>query len=127
MESLYLQRQPTMARRLATLALAFVATHATAQEAPVLKSEKEQLSYALGMDLGHQLHRLSVDVDPAIFAQGLGDALADHKTLMNPEDAKATIARLQDALRRTEADRARMQAKTGAPGASDSSQGDTKH
>jgi len=105
-----LHRQPTTAGRLAALALAFLAMQAMAQEAPVLGSEKDQLSYALGMDLGHQLHRLSVDVDPSIFAQGLGDALADQKTLMTPEEAKATIARLQDALRRTETERARMQA-----------------
>jgi len=113
---------------LAVLSAVILSTHAAAEGASVLKSEKDQLSYALGMDLGHQLHRLSVDVDPGIFAQGLGDALADRKTLMTPEEGKATIARLQDALRRTEADRARMQApKAGAPGETASGQANTSH
>jgi hypothetical protein len=58
-----------------------------------------------------------VDLDPEIFAKGLGDALSDSKTLMTRDQAQATIARLQDSLKRTEMDRARMQApQTSAPG-----------
>jgi len=69
------------------LSIVLTAAPALAQEAPVLESEKDQLSYALGMDLGSQLRRLSVDVDPGVFAQGLGDAVTEGKTLMTREEA----------------------------------------
>jgi FKBP-type peptidyl-prolyl cis-trans isomerase FklB len=60
-----------------------------------LKTEKEQRSYALGMDLGNQFRKMSIDVDPAVLAKGLSDALAGGKTLMTDAEAKQAIARLQ--------------------------------
>ncbi len=63
------------------------------------KTEKELRSYALGMDLGGQLRKLSVDVDPATFASGLADGLAGGKTQMTADEAKDAIARLQAELK----------------------------
>lgn len=74
-----------------------------------LKTEKDQRSYALGMDLGNQFRKLSVDVDPAVFAQGLGDALVGRKTLLTDDEVKAVIARLQAELKARQ-----MQASTTA-------------
>ena len=58
------------------LGIALLTAPVFAQEAPTLKSEKEKLSYALGMDLGNQLRKMAVDIDPALFGKGLGDALS---------------------------------------------------
>jgi FKBP-type peptidyl-prolyl cis-trans isomerase FklB len=69
-----------------------------AQDAPALKTEKEKLSYAMGMDLGNQLKSRSVEIDPAIFGRGLVDALSGSKTLLTPEEAKAIITELQKAM-----------------------------
>jgi FKBP-type peptidyl-prolyl cis-trans isomerase FklB len=77
------------------LALAVAASTVFAQDAGPLKTEKDKRSYALGMDLGAQLRKLSVDVDPAVFAKGLGDALAGGKTLLTDADVKAAIASIQ--------------------------------
>ncbi len=71
---------------------------ACAQEAPPLKTQKDRLSYAMGMDLGAQLKAVSVDIDSAVFARGLGDALSGSKTVLTPDEAKAAIAELQKAL-----------------------------
>jgi FKBP-type peptidyl-prolyl cis-trans isomerase FklB len=71
---------------------------ALAQEAPALKTEKEKLSYAMGMDLGNQLKSRSVDIDPAIFARALKDALSGAKTQLTEDEAKAVIAELQKAI-----------------------------
>ena len=68
---------------------------AGAQEAPALKTEKDKLSYAMGMDLGGQLKAQSVDIDPALFAEGLKAALAGSKTLLTDAEAKAAISKLQ--------------------------------
>ena len=63
------------------------------------KTEKELRSYALGADLGTQLRKLSVEVDPAVFARGLADALAGGKTSMTDDEVKAAISRLQSDLK----------------------------
>ena len=60
-----------------------------------ITTEKDRLSYALGMDLGAQLKGRSVDIDPAIFARGLTDALSGSKTVLTEEEAKAAITKLQ--------------------------------
>ena len=87
-----------MMRWILTLVLLTVPTLAAAQDAPALKTEKEKLSYAMGMDLGNQLKSRSVDIDPAIFARALKDALSGGKTLLTDAEAKAVIAELQKAM-----------------------------
>lgn len=70
---------------------------ASAQDAPGFKTEKDKLSYAMGMDLGNQLKTRSVDIDPAVFAQGLKDALSG-KTLLTQAEAKTVITELQKVM-----------------------------
>jgi FKBP-type peptidyl-prolyl cis-trans isomerase len=49
----------------------------------------------MGMDLGSQLKARSVDIDPALFEQGLRAALAGAVPLLTTDEAKAAIAELQ--------------------------------
>jgi FKBP-type peptidyl-prolyl cis-trans isomerase FklB len=79
-----------------------------AQEAPALKTEKDKLSYAMGMDLGAQLKSVGVDLDAALFAVGLKAALAGAKTALTPEEAMAVITELQKSLATKQAAAARM-------------------
>ncbi len=73
---------------------------ATAQEAPGLKSQKERISYALGLDLGNQLRKMSVDVDPEVFGRGFRDALSGSQTLLTQEQVRAAISELQAEMKR---------------------------
>jgi FKBP-type peptidyl-prolyl cis-trans isomerase FklB len=92
-------------RWLLTLVVLALPPLAGAQEAPPLATDKDRLSYAMGMDLGQQLKAQSVDIDPALFARGLADVQSGGKTLLNTAEAKAAIAELQKAMivRRAEA------------------------
>ena len=85
-------------RWMLTVVMMLLPAFAAAQEAPALKTEKDKLSYAMGMDLGNQLKTRAVDVDPAIFGRGLADALAGSKTLLTADEAKAIITELQKAM-----------------------------
>ena len=85
-------------RWILTVAMLLLPALTAAQDAPALKTEKEKLSYAMGMDLGNQLKSRSVEIDPAIFGRGLVDALSGSKTLLTPEEAKAIITELQKAM-----------------------------
>ncbi|MEI6668036.1 MAG: FKBP-type peptidyl-prolyl cis-trans isomerase [Acidobacteriota bacterium] len=71
---------------------------ASAQDASAPKTDKDRLSYAMGMDLGNQLKLKSVDIDPAVFAQGLKAALAGSKTLLTEDDVKTIIGDLQKSM-----------------------------
>jgi FKBP-type peptidyl-prolyl cis-trans isomerase FklB len=89
----------------------FLAGSAVAQDAPALKSQKEKVSYALGMDLGNQFRKQATDVDPALLYQGLKDALAGGKTLLTEEEARAAIAVLQNELAKKQAEAAKILAE----------------
>ena len=83
-----------------------------------LKTEKEKFSYALGMSLGTNLHRQSVEVDPNIFAQGLRAALSGGKTLLTLEEAQAAIGEAQNEARK------KQQEKMQVEGAANKKEGD---
>jgi FKBP-type peptidyl-prolyl cis-trans isomerase FklB len=101
----------------ATVVAWAVAAGAWAQEAATLKTDKDKLSYAMGMDLASQLKSRAVDVDPAIFARGMQDALAG-KTVMTDADAKVIIAELQKSIV------AKMQAEAKAAGEKNKAEGE---
>jgi FKBP-type peptidyl-prolyl cis-trans isomerase len=88
--------------------------HAAAKTAPVLtlKTDKDKESYAIGMNIGATMRRQSVDVDPAILARGLKDALAGGKTLLTEDEAKAVMTSLQAQVRKTQEEKAQVAADT---------------
>lgn len=69
---------------------------------PGLPTKKDQVSYAIGMNVGKGLHRESIDVDPNVILQGLKDAMADGKLLMTDEQAQQTLTQLQAEVRERE-------------------------
>jgi FKBP-type peptidyl-prolyl cis-trans isomerase FklB len=74
----------------------------------VLKTPKDKASYALGMNMGENLHKASVDVDPNILARGLKDALAGGKTLLTDEEAKAAMNALQADVRKKQEEKIQL-------------------
>lgn len=81
---------------------------ATTRRAPAAKSplaaplttQKDKFSYALGMDLGTNLRKQSVPVDPTILARGMKDALAGGKTALTDDQAKAVLMEVQNDMRK---------------------------
>ena len=71
----------------------------TASAPLTLSTQKQKVSYALGMGLGKNLKRDSVEVDPAIILRGLKDAIAGNKLLLTDEEAKNAIVALNNELR----------------------------
>jgi FKBP-type peptidyl-prolyl cis-trans isomerase len=92
-------------RWIMVFAITLVSGAAAAQDIPELKTQKEKVSYALGMDLGSQLRKQAIDVDPALFGKGLKDALAGGETLLTENQVRDAILVLQAELKKKEADR----------------------
>jgi len=84
-----------------------------------LKTQKEKVSYALGMNIGTGLHKQGVTMDPALVAKGLRDAMNGSKTLMSEDEARAALTQLQNDVRE------KMQAKSKEEGAANRKDGDT--
>ena len=72
----------------------------SAQDAATLKSEKEKLSYALGVATGNQMRLQSLDLDLDLYAQGLRDALSGGKMLLTDAELREIMAGFQNELRR---------------------------
>jgi FKBP-type peptidyl-prolyl cis-trans isomerase FklB len=98
------QDAPTNKIKATPAAEAQRATAHKTQDSSALKTKKEKISYALGMDLGNQFRRASIEVSPALFGQGLKDALSGGKTLLSEEQVRAVISAIQGEQKRKEAD-----------------------
>jgi len=65
-----------------------------------LTTTKDKFSYALGMNIGANLHRQSVEVDPSILLRGLKDGMAGGKTEMTEDEARAALTEVQTEMRK---------------------------
>jgi FKBP-type peptidyl-prolyl cis-trans isomerase FklB len=86
--------------------------HAAAGTPLVLKTEKDKTSYAIGMNIGKSMNKNSMDVDPAIVARGIKDALAGGKTLLTDDEAKAVMTTFQTEMRKKVEDKMQETAAT---------------
>ncbi len=68
---------------------------AFAGEKDELKTQKDKLSYAIGMDMGGSLKRNSIDVDVDALVKGLKDSLAGGKMLMTEQEQRETLVAFQ--------------------------------
>jgi len=89
-----------MKRRLAVALCAIFAFSVTsfAADGPELKSDKEKISYSIGMDIGGNLKRGSVEVDPDMLAKGLKDSYNGDNTLLTEDQARQAIEDFQKTL-----------------------------
>jgi FKBP-type peptidyl-prolyl cis-trans isomerase FklB len=78
-------------RMVVILGVLFLVGVVNAQEKPVLKNQKEKVSYIIGMDIGNNLKKQSVDVDPNSLARGIQDTLSGAKPLLSKEEIQETM------------------------------------
>jgi FKBP-type peptidyl-prolyl cis-trans isomerase FklB len=73
---------------------------ATGAKTPLaLKTDKDKVSYAIGVNIGKSMRKDTVDIDPAIFSRGMKDALSGGKLLLTDEEMKVALTKLQTDLR----------------------------
>ena len=71
---------------------------AFAADAPALSSDKEKISYSIGMDIGGNLKRQSIELDPDLLAKGFKDSYTGGKTLLTEEESRQVIQNFQKQL-----------------------------
>jgi FKBP-type peptidyl-prolyl cis-trans isomerase FklB len=90
-----------------------------ATAAAPLTTQKQKASYAVGANIGRGLHRDGVDVDPAIVARGLRDALAGAKLQLTDEEMKAALTTLTAEMKK------KQDAETAAVSEANKKEGET--
>jgi FKBP-type peptidyl-prolyl cis-trans isomerase len=113
------QQTPTTKAQPASAATTQQTPAERSQQGVVLNTQKDKISYAVGMNIGTNLHRQSLDVDPAILLQGLKDGLAGNKPLLTEEEARTLLTQLQEDLRKQQAEKAQQM------GAANKTEGET--
>jgi FKBP-type peptidyl-prolyl cis-trans isomerase FklB len=82
------------------LGVGLLAAQVGAQEAQVLKTQKDQMSYSLGADMGRNLKRNGIEVDLDLMIRGLKDGLSSEKLLISERDLRRILSDFQAELRR---------------------------
>jgi FKBP-type peptidyl-prolyl cis-trans isomerase FklB len=82
-------------RLMAVLGIVLLACQVNAGENLVLKDQKDKVSYSIGMNIGNNLKKQSIDVNPDVLAQGIKDALSGSKALMTEQEVNETIMAFQ--------------------------------
>ena len=77
-----------------------------------LNTQKDKVSYAIGMSVAKNLQRQSLDVDPAILMQGLKDTLAGGKTLLTELEAQMVLTELQTEARKKQEEKMQQAGET---------------
>jgi len=86
-------------RLIAAALFVLMAGSAGAQDAPALKDQKEKISYIIGMDIGTNFKRQSIDIDPDILGRGIKDGLSGAKPLLSEQETKEVLAAFEKVMR----------------------------
>jgi FKBP-type peptidyl-prolyl cis-trans isomerase FklB len=99
-----------MHSHLAVVALVGLIGCSPAEEKDVkLETQKDKISYAIGMSVGKNLNRDSISISPDAFLRGVMDARLDSAArLMNDGEIQTTMMAFQDSLRKKQEDQARV-------------------
>lgn len=63
-----------------------------AADAPALKTMEDKVSYSIGSDLGKNLKRQGIDINPQIFAKGMEDGMKGGDLLMTEDEMKQVLS-----------------------------------
>lgn len=84
---------------MAVLGVVLLTAQVSGEETTVLKTEKDKVSYAIGIDLARNMKRQGIEIDLNLFIRGLKDGLSGEKLLMTEEDLRKTMSAFQGELR----------------------------
>ena len=77
----------------------------------ILQSQKDKVSYTIGVYSGKNLKQQSVDVDPDIMVKGIKDCLSGGKTLLTDQEMQEVMTALQKELTAKQAENRKTMAE----------------
>ena len=79
--------------------IATLAASAQAADRPELKSEKDRVSYSIGLEVARNFKKNSVDFDPSMVMLGMSDGVAGERPLLSEKDFRKVIGEFQNQVR----------------------------
>jgi len=67
------------------------AVHGMAQDSAILKTQRDKVSYSMGLDIGRMLKMQGVDVDLELVTRGLKDAYTGNQPLLTDEEMQEVL------------------------------------
>ena len=101
-----------------TLVLSLLGVTVQAQKKGTPKTQKEKVSYSLGVNIGKNMKTQGIDADQDFLAQGLKDGLSNAKTAMSDKDMETTMGAFQQEMM------TKMQAKQKVEGGKNKTDGE---
>src|SRR5687767_5582751 len=74
-----------------------------------LKDEKDKISYGYGMEIGKNLKRQGIEINPDLLAQGLKASLSGEKTLLTEEEVRSTMMAFQQKMQTARAEKTKKE------------------
>ena len=84
---------------MAVAGVVFLAAQVRAQQAPAPRTEKERMSYGIGVDVARNFQRLGLDLDLDVMINAMRDVYSGGKLLMSEEDLRAAKSVYQVEMR----------------------------
>src|SRR5262245_57290803 len=66
-----------------------------AEEGSVLKDQKDKISYTIGLNIGDNIKKQSIDVNPQALLKGIQDAISGAKPLLTDAEMKDVLSALK--------------------------------
>jgi FKBP-type peptidyl-prolyl cis-trans isomerase FklB len=104
-------------RFIAVLSLALLSVSAYAAD-PALKTQKDKVSYSIGLDIGKNLKTQGIEIDPNLVSKGLQDAIAGGKPMLTDEEVQGVMTAFSQEMQ------AKMAAKSKASADKNQKEGD---
>jgi len=75
------------------------------EEAPKLETTLDKASYAIGYNIGKDLKRQGLELDPKTIAQGIAAALSGTKSVLSEEEVTEVFAAIREEMMKKEAEK----------------------
>ncbi len=84
-----------------------------AQDAPVPKSDKDKLSYALGMNIGESFRKQGLDLDSVVFAKAFAESFNGSGTAMTDQEMQGVLMAAAQEYRKKQSEKGAVAEKEG--------------
>jgi FKBP-type peptidyl-prolyl cis-trans isomerase FklB len=82
-------------KMIAVVGILLFAGQVNAGENLVLKSQKDKMSYIIGVDLGKNFQKQQIEIDADIVARGIKDGISGGKLLLSEQEVQEAVAGFQ--------------------------------
>jgi len=69
-----------------------------AADSTLLKTQKDKVSYSIGLDIGEKFKSQSIDIEPDLLLKGIKDVLSGEKPLLSEEEVQSVMTAFQQQL-----------------------------